>query len=140
MASQRQNVQKLDVQPLDSKALFSKGSTVVFDAAYLGWNFWTGALSARRRLQPGAPMLGAIYLAGGTHRFTQDALRMALGLNPADDYYLEKSKEPLPKLVQLAFLAWSTARLTHADGYRFPTHKRFAYVWAEREYPGRKEL
>jgi transcriptional regulator with XRE-family HTH domain len=76
------------------------------------------------------------------NRFTQDTLRIALGVKSRQTIITwEKSQEPLSKLVRLALLALERipeARL--ADGYRFPNaqavHK---HVWAEREYPGRKE-
>jgi hypothetical protein len=76
------------------------------------------------------------------NRFTQDVLRMALGLGSRQTIISwEKSQEPLSRLVQLALIA-----LEHfpdernADGHRFTKPAAVhEYVWAEREYPGRKK-
>lgn len=76
------------------------------------------------------------------NKFTQDSLRIALGLGSRGTIIAwEKSEEPLSKMARLALLALQRipeARL--ADGHRFddPQDVR-KHVWAEREYPGRKE-
>ena len=76
------------------------------------------------------------------NKFTQDTLRIALGLGSRGTIITwEKSEEPLPKMVKLALLALQNIpEARHADGYRFDDPQGVRkFVWAEREYPGRKE-
>jgi transcriptional regulator with XRE-family HTH domain len=74
--------------------------------------------------------------------FTQETLMIALGVKSRQTIITwEKSTEQLPKMVQLALLA-----IEHIPEARFSYGQRFEdaqavrkFVWAEREYPGRKE-
>ncbi|HWS65246.1 MAG TPA: hypothetical protein VN325_21035 [Steroidobacteraceae bacterium] len=75
------------------------------------------------------------------NRFTQDSLRLALGVKSRQTIITwEKSTERLPRLVQLALLALEHLPAERvADGSRFPNARAVhEHVWAERDYHGRR--
>jgi DNA-binding XRE family transcriptional regulator len=80
------------------------------------------------------------------NRFTQDTLRDALGVKSRQTIITwEKSAGSLPRTVELALLALEhlPEKCRTVDGHRYTAAEAPVvreHVWAEREYPARKDM